>query len=184
VEHSRHIAMFDLSSAIHKTGHYHVRPRPVGLLPSCVRSANNGQNRHSSCALASLDLRRHVQKIGSGLKRRIGDVWRRRRIPKWRATVDEDGQYCFAVALWNLSLHRAPVAETATTRACVLRLDANAQYRGSPRNRIQRSVTVRFAQGAPWWPEYPNKQPHLAPTGIFSYGPKAAAAVSDYAASR
>jgi hypothetical protein len=32
-------------------------------------------------------------------KRRIGGVWRRSRIPKWRATVDEDGQYSFAVAL-------------------------------------------------------------------------------------
>ena len=31
--------------------------------------------------------------------REIGGDWRRWRIPKWRATVDEDGQYCFAVAL-------------------------------------------------------------------------------------
>src|SRR6476620_2234306 len=32
--------------------------------------------------LASLDLRRHVSKIGSSLKRGIGGVWRRWRIPK------------------------------------------------------------------------------------------------------
>ena len=50
------IAMSDLSSAIHNTGHYHVRPRPVCLAPSCARSANNGPNRRSSCVLASLDL--------------------------------------------------------------------------------------------------------------------------------
>jgi hypothetical protein len=37
-----HIAMSALSSAIHNTGHYHVRPRPVCLSPSCARSANNG----------------------------------------------------------------------------------------------------------------------------------------------
>ena len=29
-------------SAIHNTGHFHVRPRPVCLPPSCARSANNG----------------------------------------------------------------------------------------------------------------------------------------------
>ena len=37
------MAMSDLSSAIHNTGHYHVRPRPVCLSPSCARSANNGR---------------------------------------------------------------------------------------------------------------------------------------------
>ncbi|MFL6823527.1 MAG: hypothetical protein ACJ8FA_13245 [Xanthobacteraceae bacterium] len=31
--------MSDLSSAIHNTGHYHVRPRPVCLPSSCARSA-------------------------------------------------------------------------------------------------------------------------------------------------
>jgi hypothetical protein len=50
------IAMSDHSSAIHNTGHYHVRPRPVCLSPSCARSANNGQSRRRSCVLASLDL--------------------------------------------------------------------------------------------------------------------------------
>ena len=39
------MAMSALSSAIDGTGHYHVRPRPVCLWPSCVRSANNGHNR-------------------------------------------------------------------------------------------------------------------------------------------
>ena len=34
-----------------------------------------------------------------GLHRVIGCVWRRWRIPKWRATVDEDGHYSFAVPL-------------------------------------------------------------------------------------
>jgi hypothetical protein len=48
--------MSALSSAIHNTGHYHVRPRPVCLSPSCARSANNGHGRRSSCALTSLDL--------------------------------------------------------------------------------------------------------------------------------
>src|SRR5712692_4592283 len=37
-------------------GHYHVRPRPVGLPPSRARSANNGHSCRSSCVLASLDL--------------------------------------------------------------------------------------------------------------------------------
>jgi len=50
------IAMSDLSSAIHNTGHYHVRPRPVGLSPSCVRFANKGHSRCSSCVLTSFDL--------------------------------------------------------------------------------------------------------------------------------
>jgi hypothetical protein len=35
----------------------------------------------------------------SALRRRNGGAWRQQRIPKWRATVDEDGHYCFAVAL-------------------------------------------------------------------------------------
>jgi hypothetical protein len=32
-------------------------------------------------------------------KRKIDGIWRRLRIPKWRATVDESGHYSFAVAL-------------------------------------------------------------------------------------
>ena len=31
--------------------------------------------------------------------RKMGGIWQRQRIPKWRATVDEDGHHCFAVAL-------------------------------------------------------------------------------------
>jgi hypothetical protein len=50
------IAMSGLSSAIHNTGHYHVRPRPVGLPSSCARSANNGHSRCSSCVLTLLNL--------------------------------------------------------------------------------------------------------------------------------
>jgi hypothetical protein len=50
------IARSALSSAIHNTGHYHVRPRPVCLSPSCARSAKNQHSRRSSCVLASLDL--------------------------------------------------------------------------------------------------------------------------------
>jgi hypothetical protein len=50
------IAMSALSSAIHNTGHYHVRPRPVCLPPSCALSANNGHSRRSPCVLASVDL--------------------------------------------------------------------------------------------------------------------------------
>jgi len=34
-----------------------------------------------------------------GLRRENGGFRRQRRIPKWRGTVDEDGRYCFAVAL-------------------------------------------------------------------------------------
>jgi hypothetical protein len=49
------IAMSAISSAIHNTGHYHVRPRPVCLSRSCFRSAKNRHSR-SSCVLASLDL--------------------------------------------------------------------------------------------------------------------------------
>jgi hypothetical protein len=29
----------------------------------------------------------------------IGEIWGDGLLPKWRATVDEDGQYSFAVAL-------------------------------------------------------------------------------------
>jgi hypothetical protein len=35
----------------------------------------------------------------AALKREIGGIRRRSRIPKWRATVDEDGHYSFAVPL-------------------------------------------------------------------------------------
>jgi hypothetical protein len=48
--------MSALSSAIHSTGHYHVRPRPICLPLSCARSARNGHSRCSSCVLALLDL--------------------------------------------------------------------------------------------------------------------------------
>jgi len=50
------MAMSALSSAIDGAGHYHVRPRPVCLWPSCVRSANNGHNRSSSGVPVSVDL--------------------------------------------------------------------------------------------------------------------------------
>jgi hypothetical protein len=30
---------------------------------------------------------------------KIGDIWPRQRIPKWRATVGEDGRYSFAASL-------------------------------------------------------------------------------------
>jgi hypothetical protein len=50
------IVMSALSSAIHKSGHYHVRPRPRLLAVFLCRSANNGHSRCSSCVLASLDL--------------------------------------------------------------------------------------------------------------------------------
>jgi hypothetical protein len=33
------------------------------------------------------------------MRRSVSDGLHQWRIPKWRATVDEDGQYCFAVAL-------------------------------------------------------------------------------------
>jgi hypothetical protein len=33
------------------------------------------------------------------MHREIGGFWRQWRIPKWRATVDENGHYSFAVAL-------------------------------------------------------------------------------------
>lgn len=45
------IAMSALSSAIRNTGHYHVRPRPLRLPPSCARSENNG---HSCQILSSI----------------------------------------------------------------------------------------------------------------------------------
>src|SRR5215470_15022493 len=49
------LAASRLSSAIDGTGHYHVRPRPVYLWPSCVRSANNGHNRRSSGVPVSVE---------------------------------------------------------------------------------------------------------------------------------
>ena len=48
--------MSHLSSAIHNTGHYHARARPVCSSSSCARSANNGHSRRSSRVLASLNL--------------------------------------------------------------------------------------------------------------------------------
>ena len=64
--------MSALSSAIHNTGHYHVRPRPVCLPPSCARSANNGHSRRSSCVLASLDLvTRDARTVTNGLAYRL-----------------------------------------------------------------------------------------------------------------
>jgi hypothetical protein len=53
--------------------------------------------------------------------RKIGDVWRQWRIPKWRAAVDEDGHYCFAgvhLAGWwdsnsGMRKEKNPVVPTA-----------------------------------------------------------------------
>jgi hypothetical protein len=45
-----------VSSALHDTGNHHVRPRPICLSPSCVRSVNNGHSRRSSYRVASVDL--------------------------------------------------------------------------------------------------------------------------------
>lgn len=42
---------------------------------------------------------RGLRRQFDGLHLEIGGFWRRWRIPKWRATADEDGQYSFAVAL-------------------------------------------------------------------------------------
>jgi len=53
------IAMSAAWSAIHNTGHYHVRLRPVCLPPSCTRSANNGHSRRSSRIRASVDRATH-----------------------------------------------------------------------------------------------------------------------------
>jgi hypothetical protein len=53
------ITMCAAWSAIHNTGHYHVRLRPVWLPPSCARSANNGHSRRSSRVPASVDRATH-----------------------------------------------------------------------------------------------------------------------------
>jgi hypothetical protein len=53
------IAMSAAWSAIHNTGHYHIRLRPVCLPPSCARSANNGHSRRSSRIRASVDRATH-----------------------------------------------------------------------------------------------------------------------------
>jgi hypothetical protein len=37
--------------------------------------------------------------VSGSQHRENGGFRRRQRIPKWRATADEDGHYCFAVAL-------------------------------------------------------------------------------------
>src|SRR5215468_2018777 len=50
--------MSALLSAIHNTGNYRVRARPVCLSPCCVRSASNGQNQSSS-------LRRGVARLAN-----------------------------------------------------------------------------------------------------------------------
>src|SRR5271169_6868045 len=41
------IAMSALSSAFHNTGHYHVRPRPVCLSPSCETAAPRARSSQS-----------------------------------------------------------------------------------------------------------------------------------------
>ena len=44
-----------LASAIHSTGHYHVRLGPVCLAASCARIAYDRRNRGSSGGLSSID---------------------------------------------------------------------------------------------------------------------------------
>jgi len=53
----------------------------------------------------------------------IGGIWRQRRIPNWRAAADEDGHYCFAVALWWSDPTRAAIGLSATPSDLALRLD-------------------------------------------------------------
>jgi hypothetical protein len=60
------------------------------LLGYCGDSALNS-------ALSFIEIVRRL--VSDGLHRETGGFRRRWRIPKWRATVDEDGQYCLAVAL-------------------------------------------------------------------------------------
>ena len=62
------MAMSALSSAIDGTGHYHVRPRPVCLRPSCVRPANNGHNRRSSGVPVSVERAGIRQAAGYNLR--------------------------------------------------------------------------------------------------------------------
>jgi hypothetical protein len=62
--------MSALSSAIHNAGHYHVRPRPVCLSPSCARSANSEHSRRGSCVWLR-SIWRHVTHVRSPKIRHI-----------------------------------------------------------------------------------------------------------------
>jgi len=42
------------------------------------------------------------------VRRKIGRFWSASFVPKWRVTADEDGHYCFAVALWCSGRRRDP----------------------------------------------------------------------------
>jgi hypothetical protein len=52
------------------------------------------------CRLSFAGTRADIAPIPvTGKERKIDGIRRQWRIPKWRAAVDEDGQYSFAVAL-------------------------------------------------------------------------------------
>jgi hypothetical protein len=53
----------------------------------------------SSSSLGQSSALRHRNSPLPVLHRETGGIWRRWRIPKWRAAVDEDGHYSFAVPL-------------------------------------------------------------------------------------
>ena len=88
---------FDMSallSAFYNTRH-RVRPRPVRLSPSCVRSANNRHNRSSSYVLASIDFAvrnatRGYQRLGISTATSIRGPWSR----------DAWSRFC-PIAIWR-----------------------------------------------------------------------------------
>jgi hypothetical protein len=66
-------------------------------------TANDGGQRcvleSRNCGDSAFNSRCHRNSALDVLHREIGALWRQQRIPKRRATADEDGQYRFAVAL-------------------------------------------------------------------------------------
>jgi hypothetical protein len=98
------------------------------------------------------DVRRAVYGVSlTACGRKIGGDWRRWRIPKWRASVGEGGQYCFAVALRCQSQFLASIAKTATTRDVALRLLGWPLHPNNRTRRAAAGVTAMCPDIAPFF---------------------------------
>jgi len=73
-------------------------------------------------------------------------------VPKWRATVDEDGHYAFAVALWCGSLrHAAP-----SWKGEGLRLRATLRHRDAGSHIQSRCAQPAITRQSAEWRRYRN----------------------------